>query len=202
MQSAITLREAFESHYDTSELAPRSVEKYRHVLNAWERHTGDPHVDAIDDEAAEQFRASCLSAELKPATINTQWGDIRAILNRLGPRERGNPRGLGIIDQVPWMRPVKTVWKRPTRVKLTDLSAVYVAARTMTNPYRRIGIAPADWWRTLIVLAYGTALRRADLFAIQWCDIDWDDRSLAIDPEKTGKADWLPLPEFTLSHLV
>jgi integrase len=201
MRTSITLREAFDAHYDKSELRQRTVQKYGHGLNAWERHTPNPPVDVINDEAAEAFRSACLEIDHSPATINSRWGDIRAMLNRLGPRVHGNPRGLGLIEQVAYMRPVKAKWKRPTRVKLNDLTAIYIAAKTMKIPFRLSGINPPDWWRTLIVLGYATGLRRGDLFAIEWSHINWDDRSLAVDPGKTGKADWLPLSEYAISHL-
>ena len=197
---SLTLREAFEAHYDKSELAPRTVTKYRHVLSAWERHTDDPPVSLIDDDVVAGFRESCLAAELSPATINGLWGDIRAILNRLAQKTKGNPRGLGIITEVAWMRPVKQRRKRPRRIPLDDLTKVYVACKHAKYP-TQTGLPPADWWRLLIVMAYATGLRRGDLLSIRWDDIDWKTKSLAIDPGKTGKADWFPLTDWAIAHL-
>ena len=197
---SLSLRDAFEEFYDTTELTHRTVAKYRHVLSAWERHTTNPSVAAIDDDAVATFRASCLAAELSPATINGYWGDIRAILNRLGPKAKGNPRGLGIIAGTPWMRRVKQFRKRPRRIALDHLTKLYVACKHAQYP-TRTALPPADWWRLLIVLAYATGLRRGDLLSIRWDDIDWQTKSLAIDPGKTGKADWFPLTDWAIAHL-
>lgn len=197
---SLTLREAYAEHYDRSELSQQTVVKYRHMLNAWERHTTNPSVESIDDEVMEGFRESCLASELAPATINGHWGDIRAVLNRLAPKAKRNPRGLGIIAEVPWMRRVKQARKRPKRIPLEALSKVYLACKHARYP-TRTGLPPADWWRLLIVLGYATGLRRRDLLSIRWDEIDWQAKALAIDPGKTGKADWFPLTDWALAHL-
>lgn len=196
----VTLRDAFERYYDTSELKPRTIEKYRHLMNAWERHTCNPPVAEINDAVVDGFRKSCLATKLAPATINTQWSDIRAVLRRLSTKDSHNPRGLGIINEVPWMRPVKRRRKRPRRIPLDDLTKFYVACKHAQNP-TRTGLPPTEWWRLLIVMAYATALRHSDLLSIQWDDVDWQTKSLAIDPSKTGKADWLPLSDWAIAHL-
>lgn len=83
---------------------------------------------------------------------------------------------------------------------MDDLTKVYINGKHAQCP-TRTGLPPANWWRLLIVLAYATGLRRGDLLSICWDDIDWQAKSLAIDPGKTGKADWFPLTDWAMAHL-
>lgn len=141
------------------------------------------------------FAKVALPPNCRPPRSTADGADVRTILNRLAPKSKGNPRGLGIIDAVPWMQPVKQRRKRTRRVPLDDLTKVYINSSTPNARHER-----ACWRRLLIVLAYATGLRRGDLLSIRWDNIDWQAKSLAIDPSKTEKADWFPLTDWAMVH--
>jgi integrase len=65
------------------------------------------------------------------------------------------------------------------------------------------GIAPAEWWRALIVVAYNTGLRRRALFSLRMDEIDWQGERLVLPPErlKSHRPQIIHLNATTLEHL-
>lgn len=197
----LTLREAYGRHYDKSELSPRTAAKIGYELKAWEKFSGDPPIGQIDDATAAEFRATMLKSGLSPRTINSTWGTVRMILRFVGPRETGNPRGRGIISQVPQMKPCKESRPLPRRLALGDLDAVYRACDGAKYPSRTGGVPAVAWWRSLLVLAYFTGLRKSDLLALRRDQFDLQRGLLSFRAQKTGKAAHFPLHPVVVQHL-
>lgn len=197
--ASLTLRQAFEKHYDKSDLAPASLKMHHFALKAWERLTDNPPVGEIDNAVVAAFRQAAVESGYVARTVNSFWGRLRAILRRLGPPVTGNPWGLEIIPRVPAMKPVRQTVARPKMVPLDDISRVYVAARNVESP--RTGVPPADWWRCLLVMALTTGLRRCDLFALRWNQLDLQHGTMDFRARKTGKADLWPLHPVAVAHL-
>jgi integrase len=197
----LTLREAFSKHYETEHLARSSLKQIRYTLTAWERLTANPPVAEITAATIEQFKKATLEKDdVAPRTYNSRWTNIRAILRRLAEPHDNNPHGLGIIERVPYVRPCRAPWKLPRRISQDDLERFYLGAKLMRNP-RRLGYQPALYWRTLVVVALTTGLRKADLFAIRPEDVDLEGLTLRFQAQKTGKADEFPLHPVAAAHI-
>lgn len=195
----MTLRQAFDQHYEKADLRPTSRKLFGYILRTWERLTDDPLVEKITNGTVAAFRQAMLDDGYDPRTIAGYWNRIRSILRRIGPPVTGNPWGLGIIVHVPAMKPVRMVLHRPRIVSLDDLARVYVACRHAESP--RTGVPAPDWWRALLVTAYTTGLRRCDLFALTWDQLDLQAATMDFTSRKTGKADLWPLHPSAVAHL-
>lgn len=197
--ASLTLREAYERHYDKSELCKGSLRKMHYAIAAWEKLTTNPPIGEITNATAAGFRQAAIDHGYHPRTVNGYWGSVRSILRLMGPVVTGNPWALGIVPNVPAMKPCRVVKHRPRVVSQEDLSRLYVACRHADKP--RTGVAAADWWRCLIVVAYFTGLRRSDLFALEWSQLDLAEGTLDFTARKTGKADIWPLHPVAITHL-
>lgn len=197
--AGLTLREVFERFYFKDELAKTTLAMYRYSVGFWERlFPENPPVGEITDAMAERFRDEAQKL-VGARTVNGYWRHIHSILRRVGPRETGNPKGLGIIRIVPYMRPLRWRPPKPRRVSLEDLSRFYIACGNARLPERMF---PASyWWQALIVLAYFTGLRRGDLFSLRMEQIDLEVATLDVTAGKTGKADLFPLHPAVVEHL-
>jgi integrase len=195
----LTLRECFDQLYDKTEITARTIAEYGFVLKRWEELTDDPAVKEVDEETLDAFRQKLLDAKYAPATVNGCRTMLRAILRRMGPRETRNPRGLSVIDEVPWMRPCRVVRGQPRRVSQDDLSRWYLGTRVMTRP-RFAGPAPS-FWQALIVVAFFTGLRKSDLFNLRFEDIDLECGEFNFQARKTQKAATFPLHPIAVEHI-
>ena len=195
----LSLRECYDKHYDKSELSPATIGGYDFALRLWERLTGNPPVGTITNETLATFRAKSIEHGHAPATTNRIWTSIRAMLYRIGPKERGNPWGLSIIPDVPIMKPLKEPRKTPRRVSLEDLDKFYIACKHAKRP--KSGPPAAWWWQALLVVAYFTGMRRSDLFALRFDQIDFERRVISFNAEKTGKYADFPLHAIAAEHL-
>ena len=172
--SSITLRQAFEQHYDQSDLAIGTIKKYGFELNRWERYVPqNPPIDQITDETFAEFRKAALDDGMAPATVNMSRAAYRAILRRVGPRETKNPAAKGLLKSVPYMRPCKYAKSIPRRLELDDeISRFYIACQIMERP--ALGFPPPFWWQGLVVWLYVTGMRLRDALGIKFADIDLD----------------------------
>lgn len=196
----LTLREAFDKHYDTTELRKSSVDTIEYLLRRWERFTRNPPVGKIDNATVADFREACIRHGHSPATVNGCWTWLRAIFRRLGPVTDGNPWAVEIIDRVPAMKTVKRGRRTPYRIPLEDISRAYVSCRHAQYP--RSGVPPADWWRALIVVAYTTGLRKGDLLNLTRDAFDFENMTITFEALKTGKGDTFPLHPAAAEHVV
>ncbi len=199
--SQLTLRQAFEVHYDKSELRRTSIEQMRLSLKCWELATGNLPIGECTNETAAKFRAWCLDVRrIGPVTINHYWASCRAIFRRVGPQQFRCPQGLGLIDHVPYMKAVKVIRKLPRRVSLEDLSKFYIACSVAKYP-ARAAMPASEYWRCLIVVGYFTALRKGDLFRLKFEDFDLDRGELQFSAGKTEKAGMMPLHPLVVDHI-
>ena len=198
--SAITLRQAYDRHYDRSVQCRGSQQLTGYCLTIWERLTTDPPISEIANETVAAFREAALKAGYAPRTVNGVWHKLRAILRRVGPPVTGNPFGLSLIKHVPAMKPCKVAWKMPKRIDLEALSKFYIALRGIQYPMRS-GMPAPEIWRALLVLAFTTGLRKADLLKLTFDQIDFEKGELHVEAGKTGKYDVFPLSAVAVQHL-
>jgi len=194
-----TLTKCYQELYDKSEQSPEFRRAIVAQLHGWERYSGGPPVGAVTNETVMKWRTAMIEAGYAPLTIKSYWTTIRAVFRRIGPVFNGNPLGLGIIDAVPYCKPVKFRRKLPKRISLDQLNRVYLAARHTTKP-RRIFTAP-DYWRALLAILYTTGLRIGDALRIRCEHIDLEERTLFIHVGKTGVEAELPLHVVACDHI-
>jgi integrase len=182
---AMTLHRFYEEiycprfHFDASE---RTKEFFRTKIRQWVLLTGDPPVEKITDDTLAHFRDACLKLRgIKPHTSqspNSVRGTLRVIqvlLDRLGPRGPRMREALRVLKEVPWCRPPKEVLKIPRIITEEQFSAMYEVAGCMEAP-KNPGISkPSKWWRTLLVLAYNTGMRKSTIFSLRWSEVDFGD---------------------------
>lgn len=195
----LTLREAFEKHYDKDELVEATLRRFDEALRKWERFTNNPTIGRTADKTVAQFRQECLDRGYSPATIRSNWSMLRSIFRKVGPRETRNPGALNIIKAVPWMKPVKFVRKLPRRVNLDLISKLYVACRYARFP--RTDVPAPDLWRALIVTCFCTGLRKDDLLTLKPEQIDLENGTADVLAGKTRKQDLFPLHSVVVEHL-
>ena len=132
-----------------------------------------------------------LGEELGPPASTARGLPVRAILRRIGPGDHDNPNGLGIIPRIPYMKPTKVIRGLPRRVDQEDLSRFYIACEQMQSP--KWGGPAAYWWQAWLVVAYFSGLRKGDVFAIRFADLDLEKGTLLFTARKTAKPMRLPL---------
>ena len=67
-------------------------------------------------------------------------------------------------------------------ITLTDEQISSVVAESSHSPLL------GGWLQIVLLLAFGCGLRRGEMLATRWENIDWDERSLKLTKTKTGKA--------------
>jgi integrase len=197
----MTLREVFETFYKpdlVEEGRLSTAEAYETSLRAWERFTSNPAVGDIDAALLDAFRRASLAGR-SPQTVERDRRSIRAILRRIGPQHDRNPRGLGHLTQIPYMRPSRADLGFPRIVTFEELDALYAAFGQATYP---LSCVPApEFWRTLIVLAYNVGARRHDLLTLRTSDVDFGRREIRFRARKTSRAQVVPINATVIAHL-
>jgi integrase len=181
---------------------PATIERYDGLLRRWAIVTGDPSLPLITDEVVCKFREFSARVTNSPNSVRTGLKHIQAVLDAAGPRGRRNRDGAAILVDVPYARPPKEIFHVPRIWSLDQISDLYRATVAMEVPIA-FGFKPPAWWKSLLVMAYCTALRRRALLSICMSDINWKERSLLVRPEyvKTGRGMILPLPDVAIEHL-
>jgi integrase len=170
--SRMSLAEAFERHVlpDLTDVADDTLRQYRRAATLWtefeasravklgsqkQGDTGTIYtgVATIGDQLLAEFARWLVASGKQPSTCNKTWSFLRPIFRKLSPRVEKNPRGLGIIDQVPYFPHQRTPRPKKRIVALDRLDQLYRGAADMTWPPHR-DVPPATAWRALLVLLY------------------------------------------------
>lgn len=122
--------------------------------------------------------------EIKATTLRRQLtviGNVYEVANREWGIELANP--------VPLLRLSAPHQHRERRLQPGELCKIHQFAENLTNPY----VLP------IIRVAVGTAMRRGEILAIRWCDLDWANSTLRIPNTKNGHARTIPLANEMIS---
>ena len=198
----MTLRKIFELYYRPElieEGRTTTAASYETAISRWERHSANLPVDQIDNASLEGFRRAVLAAGLRPATFNLTWRSIRALLRRLGPQHDRNPRGLSILDRIPYVKLAPEDFEFPRVATSEELSALYDACEHACWP--STVLPPREFWRTAIVIAYNVGARRRDIFDLRTEDVDFEKRTIRFRARKTRRRQCIPLNDTTITHL-
>ncbi len=109
----------------------------------------------------------------------------------------------GFVEKVPRMRFLKPEQKLPTFVSPEQFAAMLEACEVATMPSDIPNVAPADWWRGLLVLLYMTGWRIGQTRALRWADIDLDAGTALTraDTNKGRRDQLIPLHPLAVQYL-
>ncbi len=136
-------------------------------------------------------------------TINKHLRNLNAICNKAGPRTPGNRDALGLLEIVPWTKPLKEPRRRPRPASEATVGPIYEATAAARFP-KLAYVSASDWWRALIVAAYTTGCRRGALLALRGANVDWVARQIRLeaDDDKADEERLKPISLLLVQHLM
>jgi integrase len=166
----------FRQEYDAkilSGLSPRTKEEVIAALAHFERIVAPKRLSVLVTSHIDQFisqrrkdRGKKKGSLTSPATINKDLRHLRAVFTVA--------KEWNYLKDVPKFRMEKTPKKLATYTSPEHFAAIYQACGQVRRPADIPGIAPADWWRALLVTAYMTGWRIGDLMGFRRADLDID----------------------------
>ncbi len=192
----VTLSEFFESHYRPIRLSfaePSTVLWYEYILSVWRQETGDPPLAEVTDAVLAGFVGRIAKTRCR-ATAQSYRGGLLCILNLAGPRSRDCRDGCGILEQLPWCRPVPQQRVTPRTVSDGDMPKLIRSCRYAILP---LALGSSIWWGRLIAVLLYTGARISAALRIEDADIDWTERELTLraGEAKTRIEQVIPLHE-------
>jgi integrase len=180
---------------------PRSAQTARGSIKVFAKTMKPTRMRLINSGTIEEFTTRRLAQKTKKgnlisaATVNRDLRYVRQTLRRA--------KKWGIIDDVPEFEFQKLPERMPTFVPPDHFAAIYAACDRAKRPKRIPNVAPADWWRALLILAYMTGWRIGQILSLRWADIDLEaGTALSRADDNKGKRDCLiPLHSLVVEHL-
>ena len=211
LSDEMTLSELYECYYKPAKLkdaAKQTLTTYNSVVRKWKAFTGDPPLRDISVRTLMGFRDAVERLAGQDGGLRSDWSvaqnikHIQYILDRAAPPGHRHRDGLGLLKQVPYLKPPRVCPQLPRPVPNNVLDQIYRAADKMVRP-RIDGIAPAAWWRCLLVIALNSGLRSETLFTFCWEHVLLEEGRLEIPAEfmKTRMPIILPLNSVAIDHL-
>jgi integrase len=167
---------------------------------------------------AEKWKQRRQKDGVKPTTINRELADLKACLARAlqwGIIEKHPLEHFKLckVDHSPKVRYLSPEEESRIREALDTRELKLRQARESANRHRQergyplypdlSATAFADYLKPVVLLSLNTGLRRGELFALRWDDIDFSQRTLSVMAEnaKSGKTRHIPLNDEAYSVL-
>ncbi len=176
-----------ETHHQWSEDQIRKIKRLTEFLNL--------PLNDITPLVVEKWRANCLKNKMAPSTVNRNTSALRAVLSKAvewGHIENHPLRRLKQlkVDRSPNVRYLSVDEETRLRKALDQREANLKQDRVNGNLWREergydlypdLTNAPfADYLKPLVLLSLNTGARRGELHRLQWEDINFDRKSLAL----------------------
>jgi len=184
---SVTLGDLIDRYVREVTPGKRSAESERLRLNKMRKDKLAGLAVADLSVAAMSAYRDSRGATVKPGTVARELGLLHTIIE-VARRDWGIGIAKNVVSQVRRL-PVRNARDR----RLMDGELKRLEAALASNRNRLI--APA------IYLAIETALRRGELLALRWCDIDPTHRTAHIPHTKTGYARTIPLTDRAIAIL-
>lgn len=214
INTKLTLRTAYE--YLRPDHKPRTCESYESLLSHWEAAPltvvmpeagtlhlrvpeSDPCLTRCDNVTLVDFKNYLTGKLASSNSVRKYLKHLFVIFRRIGPKDLRNPEGLGLIRDVPYVKPPKEVIRPVVTIEDHEVEALYEAAEEATWP--KCELPAALWWQSLIVVLYNVGFRRLDFLSARMDEFDLRRAVVTFDAEKTGKSSALPLHPVVLAHL-
>lgn len=159
-----------------------TYEAYEHALDHWKRlspaddEDREPRLDEIDDYVVARFLTRLADqpgnkpgTKLSIATIRKHATSLNKLLAFAGPRTRSRQgyKNMGLLELPPLVdKPRADVHAPDGDFTIEEFGAMWRAADKMKTPQRLPGITPCTWWRSILVVALMTGLRRGQLLGL------------------------------------
>lgn len=160
--------------------AGRALEKGH---GSWKRlydTFGDKSAETLLPQEIETFKLG-LCQTLRPASVNRLLQLLRAAYNRAIRNEK--------IEHYPF-RAVTLLKENNTRIRyLTD------------EEEQRLLVALPEYLRPLIVTAIHTGMRRGELLALGWPDVDFVSKTITVRRSKSGYGRFIPMNDVVFKTL-
>lgn len=182
-QEGITLKTAFERFFETRKsLAASTVEAYRRSLNLYLRDWGKSPITKITRQAVLK-RHQRIAKDHGQVTANNVMRHLRSVYNvTAAAHDEFRPNPVTILTQARAWFPER---RRRTAISARDLPAWWVAV--MEEP---------EYARDFLLIALFTGMRRNEVAALRWDQVDLKERALHIPKTKNGDPLDLPLAAF------
>jgi integrase len=166
--------DAFEQSFLAYQQAlkpPATVELYTIALRLFRRTACPVTLSNVTRAVLEDFSIARLRQGAAPATVNRDLRHVRAALNWAARRD--------LIDRAPDFAGVflRVPRKKPAVMPECDFLSIVAAAEAPDAPVTR---RSGPWWRTFLYLGYYLGLRRGELLALTWRDIDVPAKEIRI----------------------
>lgn len=178
---AVTFRDwskEFLDVYPDANNAPSEIDAKKRIVRKYlAPFFGEKALDRIAVGDIERFKAEQKKAGVKPKTINNRLTVLRRMLTVAVEWERSSSS--------PKIALMKT--EKP-KFRFLDFQE---SARLLA------GVTSAGWWRTMVLVGLRTGLRRGELLALRWEDVDLAGGLLSVErsvwegQEKAPKS-WRP----------
>jgi integrase len=195
---------------------PRSADNTLGRLNRCFRKWSHKALAEITTELVEGWKAGRLAEGLAPTTVVRDVAALSAVLSRavkMGKLDH-NPMGnvdKPRIDRRPRVRYLSAEEENRLRSALTERDEEAIVARKSANEWRRerrrellkVPERFSDHLTPAVLLSMNTGLRRGELLALTWADIDFQERLLTVRgaSSKSGDTRYLPLNDEALTLL-
>ena len=172
-------------HYLTSrEVRPATVRSFRSAMGTWIAFAGDIPADTVTPALGSLYRQAVL-ARARPETWNSYLAHLRSVYKR------------ALLDNVISSNPFAAVALAPVtkKPKQTVSPNVLDAAMAKLHQSEIQTLRPQWFWRVAVQALYYTGMRRHQLIALRWRDIDFTARTLllATDTRSTRREWFVPL---------
>ena len=171
----IPLSDAIDDFLDAkSHLRPRTQDTYAGILRRFRKEMppGSMLQDVVSDDLKRYIRAS----DITSATQHKRFRHLRAFFNWAVENDRleSNP-----LDD---MTPPKKEEKEKAFLRPKDVKKLLSTIETHVLETRdALGqISDLKWLYRMIQVAVATGLRRGELVALQWADVNLEDRSIHV----------------------
>ena len=175
-------------HYQAARAPLATVQFYRNSLRVFGRSASPESPNSVTTKVLDDFAAARLANGIAPATVNRDLRHVKAALNWAVRR--------GFLEKAPDFHgvAVREPKKKPTVMPEGDFLALVNAAESQPCVTKR---RSGNWWRTFLYVGYYLGLRRGELLALSWRDVDVRRSTLQVQAtsSKSRKERVLPMPD-------
>ena len=189
----MTLEDASSEFFAVRPLADRTAYNYRLMLKmAFGDWLQRPLTEISGEMVLRRFRS--VTEENGPAYANHATRALRSIWNFARARFRSTDGGYLLpecpVGRISEARMWNRVERRQTRIKRTELPGWYQA---VTELQSEANPQAAESVRDYLLLLLYTGLRRNEAASLEWCNVDFDERSFTVTRTKNRSSLTLPM---------
>jgi len=212
----MTLRSAYNRYHKSHTHKSRTVEDYSTAISHWERLTGDPPIDQVNNLTCRDFKEAMFAyvgpdgRKLAATTIAKYSRELQAIFCTLGPCSMKNKQGLDIIETIPCFPLVKVSDPLVVTAEDEEIAAILKSCEMATWPkkvvdeksQRVITFEPSEWWLNLVLYLCTFGSRRNEFLALPSLDVDCAKRQITLKPDKNGARNYKPIPHELIPYFL